>query len=104
MNRRQNAVIFSRKYTKKNGKSSTWYWYYIYDDTGKRKAYPLYTQSKAEAKLILDEKKASGELVLCQNSAGFPYLSLAKDFNRSIRYRGQRSDSGVQYTQSRTNL
>ena len=63
MNRRQNAVIFNRKYSKKNGKISTWYWYYIYDEAGKRKAYPLYTQSKTEAKLILDEKKASGELV-----------------------------------------
>ena len=79
MNKRRNAVIFHRTHKKKNGKKSKWYWYYIYDENGKRKAFPLYTQSKGEAKLILDEKKANGELVPPKGDT-LPFKTFAEPF------------------------
>ena len=97
MNRRQQAVLFHRSYPKKDGKISRWYWYYVYDEYGRRKSYSLRTQSKTHARRLLDELIASGDIIPPTGDS-LPLSAFAEPFwqsdrclyVRSKRLRGER--------------
>lgn len=63
MRHRQEAVLFPRRYTLKNGNRVVVWWYSVTTPTGQRVRFTLATNSKTKARYLLDRKTKSGELI-----------------------------------------